>query len=230
MAIQLTTTEAEGRLHGIKVLVYGRAGMGKTTLCGSAPAPLIISAEAGLLSLRRKQIPVIKVTTLQDVWDAYTWVGQNAKKNNIQTICLDSISEIVEKVLETQKAKTKDPRAAYGEMATEAIKLVKAFRDLVGFNVVVTAKEVTTVDPITNVSRAVPTAPGQQVGPALPYLFDEVFHASTGKDNAGKTYHYLRTHASFDAEAKDRSGVLDEIEYPDLTHLFAKIANNQPQT
>lgn len=224
MAIEFSTTDKESVAHGIKVLVYGRAGMGKTTLCGTAPSPIIISAEAGLLSLRSKNIPVIKVTTLQDVWDAYTWVSQNGKKQNIKTVCIDSISEIVEKVLENEKKRSKDPRAAYGDMATESIKLVKAFRDLSGFHVIVTAKETTVVDPITNVTRAQPTAPGQQVGPAMPYLFDEVFHAATGTDNTGKTYHYLRTRASFSAEAKDRSGTLDEVEYPDMTHIFGKIA------
>lgn len=221
--MKITTTDVEGRAHGIKVLVYGAAGVGKTTLCGTAPKPLIISAEAGLLSLRRQRIPVITVVSAGDLWDAFTWINQNAKKNGIETVCLDSISEIVEKVLADTKKKTKDPRAAYGDMATQAIDLVKAFRDLSGFNVVVTAKQATTVDPITNVSRAVPTAPGQQVGPALPYLFDEVFHAATDKDQQGKTYYYLRTRAAFNADAKDRSGVLDELEYPDLTNIFAKI-------
>ena len=228
MALQWSTTDKEALAHGIKVLVYGRAGMGKTTLCGTAPSPLIISAEAGLLSLRAKKIPVLTVSTLQDVWDALTWCQTSGLKAGIKTICLDSISEIVEKALAIHKKKSKDPRAAYGDMATESIDLIKAFRDLSGFNVVVTAKEVTRTDPITNVSRAEPLAPGQQVGPALPYLFDEVFHASTGQDNTNKTYHYLRTRASFNADAKDRSGALDEVEYPDLGHVFTKILNYQP--
>jgi hypothetical protein len=209
------------------MLVYGRAGTGKTSLCGTAPSPVIISAEAGLLSLRSKKIPVLVVSSMQDVWDAFTWCQTKAKAAGIQTICLDSISEIGEKVLDTQKKKTKDPRAAYGDMATEMISLVKAFRDLSGFHVLVTAKEVTKTDPITNVSRAEPTAPGQQVGPALPYLFDEVFHAFTGQDNTGKTYYALRTRASFNADAKDRSGALDEIEFPDVAHLIGKIRSTQ---
>lgn len=223
MPLNWSSTDRESSRHGIKCLVYGRAGMGKTTLCGTAPSPMIISAEAGLLSLRSKKIPVLLVSSVQDVWDAYSWCQQHAAKQNIQTIALDSISEIGEKVLGVQKKKKTDPRQAYGDMATELIDLVKAFRDLSGFNVIVTAKEVTKTDPITNVSRAEPAAPGQQVGPALPYLFDEVFHASTATDNAGKTYHYLRTRASFNADAKDRSGALDEIEYPDFAHIFGKI-------
>jgi hypothetical protein len=227
LPLNWSTTDKESAQHGIKVLVYGRAGTGKTTLCGTAPTPVIISAEAGLLSLRSKKIPVLVVSTMQDVWDAFTWCQTKAKAAGIQTICLDSISEIGEKVLAVQKKKKNDPRQAYGDMATEMIDLVKSFRDLAGFHVVVTAKEITKTDPITNVNRAEPTAPGQQVGPALPYLFDEVFHAFTGQDNTGKTYHALRTRASFNADAKDRSGALDEIEYPDIANIIHKIRSTQ---
>ncbi len=228
MALNFSTTDVQARTHGIKVLVYGRAGMGKTHLCGTAPSPLIISAEAGLLTLKAKKIPVILVTSVQDVWDAYTWCATKAKANGIQTICLDSISEIAEKVLSNEKKKTKDPRAAYGELGTQTIDLVKGFRDLVGFNVVVTAKEATKTDSL-GVVKAEPTSPGQQIGQALPYLFDEVFHAAKGLDNTGKEYHYLRTRASISSEGKDRSGALDEIEYPDLAHIFGKIAAHTGQ-
>lgn len=223
MALNWSTTDKEAQTHGIKMLVYGRAGMGKTRFCGTAPSPLIISAEAGLLTLRRQNIPVLVVSTIQDVWDAYTWCQTKAKAQGIKTICLDSISEITEKTLSAAKKKNNDGRAAYGDMATQTIDLVKAFRDLAGFNCIVTAKEETRTDPITNVSRAGPTAPGQQVGPALPYLFDEVFHAFKMTDNVGKEHHVLRTKASFSADAKDRSDVLDEIEYPDATNIINKI-------
>lgn len=224
----ITTTDKASDDHGIKALVYGAAGAGKTRLCGTAPSPLIISAEAGLLSLRHLKIPVITVTTLQDVWDAYSWCQTNAAKYGIKTICLDSISEIVEKALAAAKKKNKDPRAAYGDMANDSIELVKAFRDLKGFHVLITAKETTVVDAVSGVQKTSPIAPGQQVGPALPYLFDEVFHAATDKDGTGKTYHYLRTRASFNVTAKDRSGVLEEIEYPDFSAIIHKITTLPP--
>lgn len=223
MPLNFSTTDREAVGHGVKCLVYGKAGTGKTTLCGTAPSPLIISAEAGLLSLRKKKIPVIIVKSAADVWEALTWCQTDAIKSGIKTICLDSISEIAENVLTNEKAKSRDPRQAYGEMATLSIDTIKQFRDLPGLHVLMTAKETVVTDPITKVVRSQPTAPGQQVGPALPYLFDEVFLAATDKDKEGKTFHYLRTHASSDADAKDRSGALDEIEYPDLTNIFAKI-------
>lgn len=223
MTLNFTTTDKASEDHGIKALVYGAAGGGKTTLCGSAPSPLIISAEKGLLSLRGSKHPVALVETAEDVDEVLVWCRTDAAKNGIQTICLDSISEIIEKVLASEKGKTKDPRAAYGEMANRGIKLVKDFRDLAGFHVLMTAKQTTVTDPVTGVAKAAPTAPGQQVGPALPYLFDLVMHAATDKDPEGKTYHYLRTHAAFNAEAKDRSGALDELEYPDFSNIITKV-------
>lgn len=224
--MQITTTDKAVQSTGIKVLVYGRAGMGKTTLCGTAPRPLIISAESGLLPLRHKKLPVIEVKNIQDVWDAYNWCRTNPHAAHIDTICLDSLSEIAEVVLAAEKKKSKDPRQAYGGLIDEMIGLVKAFRDLPHKNVVVTAKESTETNAVTGVVRSSPSAPGKTVGPELPYLFDEVFYAATGKDNTGKTYHYLRTRPDAMVDAKDRSGVLDEIEYPDLTHIFNKIKGN----
>lgn len=230
MSLNWSTTDKEAHGHGVKCLVYGAAGAGKTRLCGTAPSPLIISAEAGLLTLRDMQHPVLVVNDIQDVRDALVWCKKEAIKAGIQTVCLDSISEITEVCLTDNKKKTKDPRAAYGDMATQIIELVKEFRDISGLHVLVTAKQTIGTDPITGVAKAMPTAPGQQVGPALPYLFDEVFHAATDKDGANKTYHYLRTKASFNADAKDRSGALDEIEYPDLSHLIGKILAAPPAT
>lgn len=225
MAVTYTTTDKASADHGIKCLVYGAAGTGKTTLCGTAPSPLILSAEAGLLSLRSKSIKVATIQNDADLQEVLDRCRDGTVRSwGVETICLDSISEIAEQILKSEKAKTKDPRAAYGELGTRTISFVKQFRDLPGFHVLVTAKQTQATDPVTGVTKAAPTSPGQQVGPALPYLFDEVFHAYTDKDPAtGKTFHALRTHAAFNAEAKDRSGALDEVEYPDLTHLIGKI-------
>ena len=229
MALNFTTTKKASLNHGVKCLVYGEAGVGKTMLCGTCPGPLIISAEQGLLTLRNKDVPAIVVSSYAEVLEAFEWCRTTAASKGIQTVCLDSISEIAEKCLVTEKAKTKDPRAAYGEMATSVIDLVKKFRDLPGFHVLVTAKQTLSEDSVSGVVKAVPTAPGRQVAEQLPYLFDEVFHAYAGKDPATQVPFYaLRTRASFNAVAKDRSGSLDEIEYPDISNIIGKI--QKPRT
>ena len=65
--------------------------------------------------------------------------------------------------------------------------------------------------------------PGSRLGTELPYLFDEVFQLRIGKQSDGKEYRFLRTRPDIQNEAKDRSGALDEMEPPDLNHIFGKI-------
>jgi hypothetical protein len=71
MAIALSSTKQSAQLSGLKFLVHGPAGAGKTTLCGTTGEPtVIISAESGLLSLRHLDIPVIEVKTLDQLYEA----------------------------------------------------------------------------------------------------------------------------------------------------------------
>ena len=48
MAINIKTTGSLAA-NGVKVLVYGQAGAGKTSLIKSLPNPIVLSAEGGLL-------------------------------------------------------------------------------------------------------------------------------------------------------------------------------------
>ena len=59
MAIMLKRTSAVEPAF-VKVLVYGASGAGKTTLIPSLPEPIVLSAEAGLLSIRGSNIPVYR--------------------------------------------------------------------------------------------------------------------------------------------------------------------------
>lgn len=220
--MRIETTDTVAHSHGIKVLVYGRAGMGKTTLCGTAPRPLIVSAESGLLVLRHKKLPVIQIQTLKDVEEAYTWITTHPDAKYIDTICIDSLSEIAEVCLLNAKKATKDGRKAYGDYIDNMIPFIKGFRDLPGKHLVVTCKQGSLTDEFTGMTYFGPDAPGKQLPKELPYLFDEVFNANIGVDAEGKKFHYLRCQPDLQYEAKDRSGMLEEIEYPDLTAIFNK--------
>ena len=86
MAIQLKSTK-DAALDGIKVLVHGPAGAGKTSLCATTGAPtIIISAESGLLSLRGVDIPVIEVKALDQLYEAYDFVVNSAEGQGFQWI------------------------------------------------------------------------------------------------------------------------------------------------
>ena len=210
--------------EGVKVLCYGRAGVGKTTLIQTAPSPLILSAEAGLLSLRNVDIPCVEIRSIADLTDAYNFVKDSADASKFDTICLDSITEIGEVVLTDAKKENKDIRKAYGDLIERVTTLVKGFRDLRGKHVYFSAQEAKSRDE-NNVVSIGPSMPGSKVGERLPFWFDEVFHLAIGTTADGVAYRYLRTSPDIMHEAKDRSGALDEIEEPDLGKIFDKICN-----
>lgn len=225
MPFEIITSRAASENHGVKVLVHSRAGMGKTTLCKTAPAPLILSSESGMLALRQQEISTIVIEDFNTLAEVYNWLrGSDEPRKNYQTICKDSISEIAEQLLGLEKAQTRDPRKAYGEMQDKMAAWIRAFRDLKGYNVYMSAKQKPTKDEMSGITLYGPSMPGQQLGVQMPYFFDEVFSLEVGKDAEGQDFRYLRTKTNLQYEAKDRSGMLDEFETPDLTHIFNKIA------
>ena len=68
-----------------------------------------------------------------------------------------------------------------------------------------------------------PSMVGAKLPQAIPYLFDEVFALRVDKNDEGETTRWLQTEKDWQYEAKDRSGVLDQFEVSDLTHIFLKV-------
>lgn len=223
MAFKLTST-ADAALNGIKVLVYGRAGIGKTRLVATAPDPILISAESGMLSLRGHDIPAIEISTLDELKEIYSWIAGSDESQKYKTICIDSLTEVGEAILAdskitcVNKAGKPDNMKAYGDLGEKVMEVCKSFRDLRGKNVYFSA-QMGTND--TGFSSA--KMPGKSSNTALPYWFDEVFHMDIGTTPEGLKYRYLRTVTDGMFDAKDRSGSLDEIEEPDLSKIFDKI-------
>ena len=231
MPLKFTTTDRAGSLHGVKALVYGSAGAGKTTLCSTAPTPIIFSAEAGLLSLRHHSIPVVLIESINDLHEAYTWALGSAEAKDFETFCLDSISEVAEVILTDAKRRNKDPRHAYGELSESTMTLLRRFRDIPNRHVLMSAKMAPIKDELNGNVTYVPSMPGRQLDVQLPYLFDEVFRLGIDKLPDGRDSRFLQTVSDFQYIAKDRSGALDAREKPDFAYLIQKIAGGaDPKT
>lgn len=229
----IRSTEGYGAQQGVKILVYGLAGRGKTTLCATCPNPIILSAESGLLALARVSLPYIEIKTMNDLRDVYTWARSSQEARQFQTICIDSISEIAEVVLGDKKAKLRDGRMAYGDMIDDMHKIIKEFRDLPGYHVYMTAKQERLKNESTGVVINSPMMPGNKLGQAMPYFPDELFQLDI-EGTGPNSYRLLRTQPDFMNEAKDRSGVLNPIEEPHLGKIIQKISsaampNGNPQ-
>lgn len=232
MSVKLTNTRDAARTNGLKILVYGGAGSGKTTLCKTMPGkPIIISAEGGLLSLHDTDIPVIEVSSIEDVHEAYSYLMDNPE---FDWVALDSISEIAEVVLNTEKKRTVngklvDPRQAYGALGEQMTDLLRAFRDLPGRNVYMSCKMERQKDEQTGSMLYSPMLPGAKLAQQIPYLFDEVLALRVERDGEGNPVRYLQTQSDFNYTAKDRSGALDVAgEFPDLGAIANKVLSTNP--
>lgn len=221
MAIKLQSTKGFGQA-GVKLLVYGQAGAGKTTLIKTLPDPVIISAESGLLSLSGVDIPYITVTSLADLRDVMTWITSSEEAKRFKSIALDSISEIAEVVLAEEKTASKDGRAAYGNMGDKMRKIIRAFRDLPDRNVYFSAKMDKTQDDQGLIMYS-PAMPGKTLTQDMPFFFDEVLALRIAKDKDGISQRALMCQSDGMWTAKDRSGKLSVWEGADLGAIISKI-------
>lgn len=211
--------------NGVKLLVYGQSGAGKTSLIKTLPRPIVLSAEGGLLSIQDADLPYIEISDMATLREAYTWLTESPEAQAYQSVALDSISEIAEVVLNTEKKATKDPRQAYGAMQEQMADIIRAFRDIPGRHIYMSAKLEKTQDEMGRVLYA-PSMPGNKTGQSLPYFFDEMLALRVEKDAEGTTQRALMCDSDGLWQAKDRSGKLDPWEPADLGHIIAKIGGN----
>ena len=210
------------KASGIKCLIYGNPGTGKTLFCcTSGEKTLLISAEAGLLSIKdtKADVDVFEIQTFDELGAIYQHLRDGT---DFKTICIDSISEVAEVVLAREMQESKHALKAYGEMATKVINMVRAFRDLQGYDVVFTAKQEKTQDDSGRLLFG-PATPGAKTAAALPYYVDLGGAMMLSKDNEGNVTHWLQCRGDGQRIAKDRSGCLDIFEAPDLQAIKRKI-------
>lgn len=213
------TDEYNPLTNGIKMMVYGSYGVGKTPLLATAPQPCIISAEKGMLSLRRTHTPFVEVTGYKSLVESYNWAASSAEARQYFTLGVDSLSEMADVLLQEEKRLQKDPRKAFYEVYDKVIGYARAMRDLPGRTVVLVAKEEFSND-VNGVKLFQPAIPGNKLGINLPYYFDEVIRMVIWP---GSTQRVLCTRTNYQHQARDRSGMLDENEPPNLEHVFRKI-------
>jgi hypothetical protein len=219
--VQIQYTNSIKLTYGVKACVFGASGVGKTRLLSTAPEPLILSGESGLLSLRKERVAFIDISSYKQLTEAYTWATSSSEARKFQTFGLDSLSEVAEIVLSEELRKTNDGRRAYGETQQQMYRLIRNFRDIPGKHVVMVAKEMQVDIGLTKCACAI--MPSEKLQAQLPYFFDLVLHMYVGNDpTTGNRYTALHTQSAVNWQAKDRSGTLDLIEYPNLNNIFTK--------
>ena len=224
----------------IKFLVYGHSGVGKTVLAATMPNVLLISAEAGTLSLKSSNlakvygddveytadVPIVEVRTIDELLNVGKWLATSDETKQFESVALDSISEIAEIYLRDNLKKVPDPRQAYGKMAQEVMGVIEAFKRLPK-HIYFAAKAERSKDSVTGMQLNGPAFPGQQLANDVPYQFDYVFKLDVGQNPETKeNYRYLQTQPDNQSKAKSRGGNIEAMEYPHLSMIINKIHNS----
>lgn len=221
----------------IKFLVYGHSGVGKTVLAATMPNVLLISAEAGTLSLKSSnlakvygdgveyttEVPIVEVRTIDELLNVGKWLATSDEAKRFESVALDSISEIAEIYLRDNLKKVPDPRQAYGKMAQEVMGVIEAFKRLPK-HIYFAAKAERSKDSVTGMQLNGPAFPGQQLANDVPYQFDYVFKLDVGQNPETKeNYRFLQTQPDNQNKAKSRGGNIEAMEYPHLGMIINKI-------
>ena len=228
--IQLTSDQVME--DGVRCIIYGENGVGKTTVLATLPDVLILSCQRGLLSLRKSSVHATNVSSVEVLLEWYRWLS-SADPNALQyrSIGIDGIHTIAEELLYTYKQETKDNRQAY-LMVQDAIgNIFKCFRNLPHRNVFFTVGVEHGIDPVSRMPKCKPTFTGQKLSTMITDLVPELFYMGLSKDPQGNIFRYFQTGDSPEALAKDRSGALEFYEtdpsgYLNLNTIINKILTN----
>lgn len=213
--------------YGIKSVITGPPGSGKTPLMGTAPRAIVLALEPGYRSVRNQTFPCWNaINDLKSAEDFFNWLFSSNEAKQFDTVGFDSWSQYCELVLNKYKAKNSHGLKAYGEMAEHVYEKAEKLFYLQQKHVVMLCKQETIympgpgVDPI-QFSR--PYFPGKNLIIQIPHLYDEFWSLDkfivpgvSGQTTA------LLTKSRSDRMVRSRSGNLNEYEPPNLSDIFTK--------
>jgi hypothetical protein len=175
--------------------------------------------------IEARLIEGFEVGSFADLKEAYQLLLSPDFKTRYQYVFIDSLTEISGRCLESVKAKypsKTDSFNLWGEFSDNLTHIIKAFRDLTAYSVVMTCLPATQLDDLNR--RYVGCAvSGKQLQERLPSYFDLVLYMINKEDEDGTGHRVFITSPSDRYPGKDRSGRLSQIEKPDLGYLRNKI-------
>lgn len=208
------------RAFGFKSIVYGAAGSAKTPLINTAPRPVLLACEPGLLSMRGSKVPTWEAHTAPKIEEFFDWFFKSKEADNFDTLALDSVTQMCEIYLEEAKKKHSHGLQQYGDMGEKVMaKLQKLYFHPRKHTYLICKQET------TEKGFKQPYFPGKMLPVYVPHQFDAILHL--GKKNVpipGITGEVLafQCNGTYDILARNRTGNLNDYEEPDFGKLVIK--------
>lgn len=221
-AADLRPAKDYARMYGCKCIVYGAPGSAKTPIINTAPRPVLLACEAGLLSMRTSNVPTFQAFTPQRIDEFFKWFFHSNESKVFDTLAIDSGSQMADTYLQaitngtSASGKKVHGLAAYGEMAKEVMDNLRPLYFMEQKHTYVICKETE----VSNMKR--PYFPGQQLNVDVPHLYDFILHLGIKNvPSAGQTLAF-QCNQNFDVLARNRTGNLADYEPPNFSALVQK--------
>lgn len=212
--------------YGVKAVVYGPAGGGKTPVINSAPRPVLLACEPGLLSMRNSNVPTWAAFDAASLDEFFKWAFHSNEMKNFDTVAVDSGSQMAETYLTAAQAgKSKSGNklhglAAYGDMATRTLEQLNGLYYMSQKHVYLICKQEIINENGITIRR--PYFPGKQLPIEVPHKYDVITQLDTHNVPSMGQVKAFRCIGSIDTLARNRTGTLNEFEPPDFGALVRK--------
>ena len=218
---------------GCKCIVYGPTGVGKTPILNTAPRPLLLSIEPGLLSMKGSKIPTYEAHNVQRIDEFFKWFFGSSETKNFDTLGVDSGSYMADVYLQaslsgkSNSGNKKHGMAAYGEMATETMGHLRTLFYTRYKHVYLICKEEIADVEYQSVRR--PYFPGKVLNIDVPFLYDFILRLAKTNvpGQVGEVLAFQCT-GSMNITARNRTGNLNDFEPPHFGQLVDKAMNAPP--
>jgi len=209
--------------HGVKSLVYGPPGSGKTPIVNTAPSPVFLAVEPGLMSMRGSTVPTWVAPTWVRIKEFFDWFFGSAEVKNFHTLATDSVSQICEIHLRDNPGKTAHGLPRYGKMAEDVGDILHKLYYMEQKHMYLICKQA--IEKGENGKKKA-YFPGNDLDIKVPHLFDLIMQIDTFSIPGVGPARAFQCHSSFDSVCRDRSGTLNQFEPPVLADVFNKVMTN----
>lgn len=201
---------------GCKAIIYGPPGCGKTPSINTAPRPVLLATEPGLLSMRNSNVPTWVGNTKSRIDEFMKWFENSSEAKNFDTLAIDSTSQMCTIALDESKAK--HGLQQYGEMAEYVMPFLKRLYFMKEKHMMLLAKEELTSD-----GKRRPLYPGKFLPAEIPHLYDCILRlAKVPVPNVGEVVAF-QCNGTIDIIARNRTGTLSDFEPADFNALIKKV-------
>ena len=204
------------QLFGCKTLVYGPPGTGKTPIINTAPRPVLLATEPGLLSMRNSKVPTWVAPNKARIDEFFKWFENSSEVKNFDTLAIDSTSQMCDICL--SESKKSHGLQQYGEMADYVYPYLERLYFMREKHMYLIAKE-----EVTQTGMRRPYFPGKFLPTQVPHKYDCVLRlAKVPVPGVGETIAF-QCNGSIDVIARNRTGTLADFEPADFGNIVKKV-------